>query len=57
MSMIFGSVDRVLEITQTQYMDVVGGFGTRINANLPAYANAGYQFAANDGAIGLRYQW
>ena len=63
---LFG-LDSVPLISHAQYMDVGGGFSTKINAHLSAFAEAGYQFAvSNDGggrrngvkgSAGLRYQW
>ena len=63
---VFG-VDSVPLISHAQYMYVGGGFTTRINTHLSAFADAGYQFAVSHdgggkrdgvkGTAGLRYQW
>ena len=57
----------MLENTRSRYMDVDGGFTTRIDANLFASAEFGYQFAVSNqgggqrdglkGSARLRYQW
>jgi outer membrane autotransporter protein len=60
-------IDSVPLISQAQYMDFDAGFTAKINADLSAFTNVGYQFAVGDsgggrrdgvkGTAGLRYQW
>jgi len=63
---MFG-IDAVPLISHAQYMDVGGGFTTKISTHLSAFVDAGYQFAVSNegggkrdgvkGTAGLRYQW